>query len=125
MGIYSYYDVINHLPRRYEDLSYTHERDLKDKGRVTLLGKVISIPKFNRGKRINVTTFDFMTKNKSYFRVVAFNRPYLAKNINLDNYFTLTGVFDAKRGEIDFINIVTLFLGLTVGSKLSALPPPA
>ena len=105
MGIYSYYDVINHLPRRYEDLSYTHERDLKDKGRVTLLGKVISIPKFNRGKRINVTTFDFMTKNKSYFRVVAFNRPYLAKNINLDNYFTLTGVFDAKRGEIDFINM--------------------
>ena len=105
MGIYSYYDVINHLPRRYEDLSYTHERDLKDKERVTLLGKVISIPKFNRGKRINVTTFDFMTKNKSYFRVVAFNRPYLAKNINLDDYFTLTGVFDAKRGEIDFINM--------------------
>ena len=38
MGIFNYYDVINHLPRRYEDLSYTHERDLKDK----LLDSVIS-----------------------------------------------------------------------------------
>ena len=105
MGIYSYYDVLNHLPRRYEDLSYTHERDLKDKERVVLLGNIISLPKFNHGKRISVTTFDFMTRNKSYFRVVAFNRPYLSKIINLTDQFTLVGVFDAKRGEIDFINM--------------------
>ena len=105
MGIYGYYDVLNHLPRRYEDLFYTHERDLKDKERVVLLGKVISLPKFNHGKRISVTTFDFMSVNKSYFRVVAFNRPYLSKNINLNDQFTLIGIYDAKRGEIDFINM--------------------
>ena len=105
MGIFNYYDVINHLPRRYEDLSYTHERDLKDKERVVLIGKVISIPKINVGKRINVTSFDFMTRNKSYFHVYAFNRPYLTKNIDLEHEFTLVGVYNAKRGEIDFINM--------------------
>ena len=105
MRIFNYYDVINHLPRRYDDLSYTTEKNLSDKQRVVLLGKVLSFPKINKTRKIHVTTFDFMTINKSYFRVVAFNRPYLEKNINLNDTFTLIGVFNAKRGEIDFINM--------------------
>ena len=105
MGIFNYYDVVEHLPRRYEDYHYTHDRELKDKERVVLLGKVMSLPKVVKAKRIDITTFDFMTRNKSYFRVVAFNRLYLAKNINLEDIFTLVGVFNAKRGEIDFINM--------------------
>ncbi len=105
MGIFNQYDVINHLPRRYEDFSYTHDRDLKDKERVVLYGHVVSIPKYSKGNKINVTTFDFLTNHKAYFRVVAFNRPYLANNINLTDPFTLIGVYNAKRGEIDFINM--------------------
>ncbi len=105
MGIFTNYDVINHLPRRYEDLNYTEERNLSDKQRVVLFGKVLSLPKVNTGRRLSVTTFDFMTQKKSYFRVVAFNRPYLAKSINLTDDFTLVGVYNAKRGEIDLLNI--------------------
>ena len=105
MGIFSPYDVINHLPRRYEDLNYTAERNLKDKERVVLLGKIISLPKLVRARGIDIVTFDFMTVHKSFFRVVAFNRPYLGKILNLDESFTLVGSFNAKRGEIDLINI--------------------
>ncbi len=105
MGIYTNYDVINHLPGRYEDLNYTEERNLSDKQRVVFFGKVLSLPKVNTGRRLSVTTFDFMTQKKSYFRVVAFNRPYLAKSINLTDDFTLVGVYNAKRGEIDLLNI--------------------
>lgn len=105
LGIFNYYDVVNHLPRRYEDYHYTHDRDLKDKERVVLLGKIMSLPKVVKAKRVDITTFDFMTRNKSYFRVVAFNRPYLAKNINLEDIYTLVGIYNAKRGEIDFINM--------------------
>ena len=105
MGIFDYYDVINHLPRRYEDFNYTHEKGLVDKERVVLLGKVISIPRLNKAKRVDVTTFDFMTVNKTFFRVVAFNRPYLAKNINLEDNFTLVGIYNRKRNEIDFLNM--------------------
>ena len=105
MGIFDYYDVINHLPRRYEDFSYTRERGLEDKERVVLLGKVISLPKIVNNGKINITRFDFFTNNKSYFRVVAFNRPYLEKNINLTDNFTLVGSFNKKRNEIDFMNM--------------------
>ena len=105
MGIFNYYDVINHLPRRYENFNYTHEKDLVDKERVVLLGKVLSIPRLNKAKRVDVTTFDFMTVNKTFFRVVAFNRPYLAKNINLTDNFTLVGIYNRKRNEIDFLNM--------------------
>ena len=105
MGIFNYYDVVNHLPRRYENFNYTHERDLKDKERVVLLGKIMSIPKLSKTKRIDIVTFDFMTVNKNYFHVIAFNRPYLAKNINLSDTFTLVGTFGLKRGEINLLNL--------------------
>ena len=105
MGIYSYYDVINHLPRRYENFDYTRERGLVDKERVVLLGKIISLPKLVKKPHMDIVTFDFMTDNRTFFRVVAFNRPYLAKNINLTDKITLVGVYNAKRGEIDFINM--------------------
>ena len=105
MQIYSYYDVINHLPHRYEDFSYTEERNLKDKQRVVLLGKVISLPKETKKPHLNITTFEFMTKNKTYFRVVAYNRLYLGKIINLEDDFTLVGVYNRKHNQIDMINI--------------------
>ena len=105
MGIYSYYDVINHLPRRYENFDYTRERDLIDKQRVVLLGKIISLPNLVKKPHMDIVTFDFMTEKRTFFRVVAFNRPYLAKNINLTDKITLVGVYNAKRGEIDFINM--------------------
>ena len=105
MEIYTPYDVVNHLPRRYEDLNYTGERELQDKQRVVLLGKVISLPKLVRARNVDVTTFDFMTKKRSFFRVVAFNRPYLSKSINLEDDFTLIGSYNKKRAEIDLINI--------------------
>ena len=105
MGIFNHYDVVNHLPRRYEDFSYTHEKDLSDKERVVLIGKIVSLPKVNKTSRVEVTTFDFITRKKTYFRVVAFNRPYLSKNVNLEDEFTLVGSFNKKRNEIDMLNI--------------------
>ena len=105
MGIFSPYDVIYHLPRRYESFAYTEEKNLSDKQRVVLLGKVISIPKLVNARGLSITTFDFMTEKKTFFRVVAFNRPYLSKMVNLEDKFTLVGVFDRKKNEIDMMNI--------------------
>ena len=105
MGIFSSYDVINHLPRRYEDLNYTHDRDLTDKERVVLLGKLISTPKVVKTRNISIVRFDFVTSNRRYFRVVAFNRPYLGKIVNLVDDFTLVGNYDLKKNEINLMNI--------------------
>ena len=101
MGIFTPYDVINHLPRRYEDFSYTEEKDLKDKQRVVLLGKVLSIPKAVNARGISVITFDFMSQGRRYYKVVFFNQPYLVKTLKMDETYSLVGSFNLKRNEID------------------------
>ena len=101
MGIFTPLDVVNHLPRRYEDFSYSLEKDIKDKQRLVLLGKVISIPKSVRAKGISVLTFDFMSNSRRYYKVVFFNQPYLAKTLKIDETYTLVGFFNLKRNEID------------------------
>lgn len=101
MGIFTPYDVINHLPRRYEDFSYTEEKDLKDKQRVVLFGKVISIPKIIKAKGVTVSTFDFMSQNRRYYKVVFFNQPYLNNMVKIDGEYSIIGTFNLKRNEID------------------------
>lgn len=101
MGIFTPYDVINHLPRRYEDFSYTEEKDLKDKQRVVLFGKVISIPKTIKAKGVTVSTFDFMSQNRHYYKVVFFNQPYLNNMVKIDGEYSIIGTFNLKRNEID------------------------
>ena len=105
MGIFTHYDVINHLPRRYDDFTYTVEKDLKDKQRVVLLGKVISVPKGVTARGIHIVTFDFMSVNRRYYKVVFFNQPYLIKMLKMDTDYSLVGSFNLKRNEIDGIKI--------------------
>ena len=101
MGIFTPCDVINHLPRRYEDFSYSLEKDIKDKQRLVLLGKVISIPKNMRARGIDILTFDFMSTSRRYYKVVFFNQPYLAKTLKIDETYSLVGTFNLKRNEVD------------------------
>ncbi|MCQ2800901.1 MAG: ATP-dependent DNA helicase RecG [Bacilli bacterium] len=101
MGIFSPYDVINHLPRRYEDFSYSNEKNIKDKQRLVLKGQVISIPKAVKARGLSVLTFDFMSESRRYYKVVFFNQPYLAKTIKLEETYTLVGIFNLKRNEVD------------------------
>ena len=101
MDIFTPYDVINHLPRRYDDFSYSSEKDIKDKQRLVLKGKVISIPKSVNARGISVLTFDFMSESRRYYKVVFFNQPYLAKTIKIEETYTLVGFFNLKRNELD------------------------
>ena len=105
-GIFTNYDVINHLPRRYDDYSYSLEKDLKDKQRLVLFGKVISIPKLVRARGIDVLTFDFMSQSRKYYKVVFFNQPYLAKTLKIDEEYSLIGTFNLKRNEVDGQKII-------------------
>ena len=105
MDIHNEYDVIFHLPRRYDDLNYTQERELKDKQRVVILGKLVSLPRVVKARNISIVTFDFITKNRNYFKIVAFNRPYLSKTVNLTDEFTIIGSFSKKENEINLVNI--------------------
>ena len=106
MGIFTSYDVINHLPRRYDDYSYSVEKDLKDKQRLVLLGKIVSIPKLVRARGIDILTFDFISRLRKYYKVVFFNQPYLSKTLKIDEEYSLIGTFNLKRNEIDGQKII-------------------
>ena len=106
MGIFTPYDVVNHLPHRYDDYSYTDETSLQDKQRVVLLGKIISIPKVVPSKRVSVVTFDFMSRNRKYYKIVFFNQPYLAKTVKIDEEYSIIGTFNLKRNEVDGMKMI-------------------
>ena len=105
MGLYSYRDIVLHLPRKYEDLRPTHENNLKDKERVVLVGNVVGTPMSRRFSNLSVTRFTFVTKAKNVFYVEAWNRTYLNKILQSDELFTLVGNFDQKKNKINLVNI--------------------
>ena len=106
MGIFTPYDVINHLPRRYDDFSYSDEKEIKDKQRIVLLGKVISVPKSVKARGINIVTFDFMSQSRRYYKVVFFNQPYMVKMLKMDADYSLVGTYNLKRNEISGYKIL-------------------
>ena len=106
MSIFTNYDVINHLPRRYDDYSYSVEKDLKDKQRLVVFGKILSLPKLVRARGVDVLTFDFMSQSRKYYKVVFFNQPYLAKTLKIDEEYSVIGTFNLKRNELDGQKII-------------------
>ena len=106
MGIWTYKDVINHLPRRYDNFSLTSNKDIEDKQRIVLEGSIISLPKLNLGQKVKSVTFEFLSNDRRYFKVIAFNRPYLMKILNVNETYTLIGSYNRNKNTIDMINIV-------------------
>lgn len=106
MGIFSYYDVLAHLPKRYDDFSLTHERHLVDKEKVTVFAKVVTSPKKVLARKTTIVTFDVLTNANTYFKITAYNRPYLTKIVNLNEYYTITGSYDKSRNTLNMINLV-------------------
>ncbi len=108
MGIYSFYDVLDHLPRRYDDYSLTAERGIEDKERITIYAKAINAVSLSKSfKKISISSFDVLTDKGTYFKVIAYNRPYLGKLIKIDEYYTIIGIFDKKKNVINLINLVS------------------
>ena len=118
MNIFSFYDVVNFLPRKYESYLPTNEKNLEDKQRVVIVGEIVSFPKLVRSRKIDIVTFDFLTEQKTYFKVVAYNRMFLVKTLSLHEKMTIVGTFNKKNNEINFINYQK-----GVVAKESALKP--
>ena len=105
MGLYSYKDIVLHLPRKYEDLHPTHENNLVDKERIVFVGNVVGTPLTRRFGRTAVTKFTFVTLKKNVFYVEAWNRPYLSKTLEGGDIFTLIGNYDSKKNKIKLIGM--------------------
>ncbi len=106
MGIFFFFFVLYHLPKRYDDFSLTHERHLVDKEKVTIYAKVVTTPKKVLARKTTIVTFDVLTDTNTYFKVIAYNRPYLTKSVTINEYYTITGSYDKSRNSLNLINFV-------------------
>lgn len=106
IGIYSYYDVINHLPRTYENLTISPRSAFLDKAKVTVRGVIVSPISVKKTARITISSFSVNTKDHYSYNIVAFNRAYLPNVLALGEEITLWGTFDKKANQINLINFV-------------------
>jgi ATP-dependent DNA helicase RecG len=94
MNIVSYGDVLMHLPRTYADFSPTAETNLEHKARIVVVGKIASAPLYSRNHKVALVTFSIMSLQGHFFKVSAFNRPYLIKTIKEGDLYTIAGSYD-------------------------------
>ncbi|NCA94509.1 MAG: ATP-dependent DNA helicase RecG [Epsilonproteobacteria bacterium] len=105
MGLYSFEDIIFHLPRKYDNLEPTREFGLRDKERVVFFGRVTRPPVSSRFSRAQVTRFSFTTKAGNTFAVEAWNRPYLTKMLDSESVYTLVANYDYYKNKLNMINL--------------------
>ncbi|MBN2605065.1 MAG: ATP-dependent DNA helicase RecG [Bacilli bacterium] len=93
-GIYDCFDIINRFPSRYEIYHLTSLKDASEMSRVTLEGKVTSLPivSFIR-KNFNRLTFNLLIEDRT-FKVVIFNREYLRSILDIGEDIVVTGQID-------------------------------
>lgn len=106
MSIFNHYDVLAHLPKRYDDFSLTHERHLLDKEKVTIYAKVVTACKKTLARKTTIITFDVLTSANTYFKIIAYNRPYLTKIVDINEFYTISGSYDKSRNALNLINLV-------------------
>lgn len=106
MGLFTYEDIVLHLPRKYDNLEPTIEKNWRDKQRVVLIGKITRQPVYSRFARAQVTRFTFTSVNGTSYSVEAWNRPYLAKTIDESNIYTLIASFDYHKNKLNMINML-------------------
>ena len=109
IGIFSYVDVLSHLPRRYENYTYTEEKvSYEDKEHLVLKGKIRGgAPHPMRFAKRTLYRFYFETVGGMVYLVEAWNRTYLGKILKPDTLYTLTGVYEKNRHTVSLVNILT------------------
>ncbi|MCD8209876.1 MAG: ATP-dependent DNA helicase RecG [Coprobacillus sp.] len=100
MDIHSYYDVLFHIPRKYEFHNLTDESTpLKDKDKVIVIAKLIAEPVALPSYKAKKTFFRVHTKKNEY-NVLAYNQSYLEHTLKLDTSYILEGEYNQKSDNI-------------------------
>lgn len=100
LGIFTIYDLLQHYPFRYEDLSVDNIAEIEDKQSVVLEGEVINEPVVSyfayRKSRLNFTVL----VNGIPVPVTFFNQPYYKKQIQRNDHIIVYGRFDGLKKSL-------------------------
>lgn len=103
LGIYNFLDVLSYLPYRYENNYPSNEKNIVDKQRIVLRGKIEGEIKLSKFKKITLSRFRFISRSQRLYQVEAYNRAYLNKIINYNDEYIIHGIYD--KNKINLINI--------------------
>lgn len=106
MGLFSYYDVVLYLPKRYENFALSDELKIADNERLVIYGRLIGSATLLRFKKISITKFIILSSRGNFYYVNAWNRPYLAKNLVPNENYTVVGNLDKTKNILNLITIV-------------------
>lgn len=95
--IYDCFDIINRFPSRYEVYQIVELKDVTDGERITIEGKVTSVPTvaFIR-KNFTRLSFNIQIEDRA-FKVAIFNREYLRNILDVGEDIVITGTIDRRK----------------------------
>ncbi|TGB00248.1 ATP-dependent DNA helicase RecG [Sporolactobacillus shoreae] len=100
LGVESIEDLFSYFPYRYDNYEIQDLENAGDSDHLTVRGKIQSEPVLSfyakRRSRLSVRVLS----GRNLVTVIAFNRPYLKKKLNLGDEVTVTGKWERARAEI-------------------------
>ena len=108
MGIFTPFEVINHLPRRYDSFYYASKAELASlvpNKRYVLLGKILTPIQVTRFAKISAAKFYLRDQYGDDYAMVAYNRPYLGKMFKEGDEVTVAATYDERRHELSIISL--------------------
>lgn len=110
LNIKSSEELLNFLPYKYEDISYSDKSTFEDKEKVVLLGKLVSNPKHFIKNKLDIITFFFASTNGNIYSVKIFNHSYLMKILALGEIFSVIGIYDLKNKQVNASSVIKGFI---------------
>jgi ATP-dependent DNA helicase RecG len=101
MGLYTIGELVENLPRRYEDYSEIVKVSNLSPGVRVICAKVSSVSGRYVRKGMHITEA-IASDSTGSVRLVWFNQPYRKNSIKHDNNYLITGNFDLVRGRFCF-----------------------
>ena len=104
-GIWNVQDLINYIPKKYENFEIKNFNELKHNDDVTLIAEIISFNVFQQSK---THLIKLVVKNNIFrINVLVFNREYLNKFLKVDQKLLIKGKYNLYKNEINASYIST------------------
>ncbi|MCD8203557.1 MAG: ATP-dependent DNA helicase RecG [Coprobacillus sp.] len=97
MDIHSYYDVLFHIPKKYEIVSVSDDsKQYEDKEKIVVTGHLEDKPAPLPSYKTKMTTFTVISEKGREYRFLAYNQGYLEKTLDTNITYTFTGQYSSK-----------------------------
>lgn len=103
--IFTFKDVIFHLPRSYLNLSYSNEFAVNTNDKVMLYLEATSAPVIIKTPKVLIIRFTAISDTKTPYLIVAYNQRYIMRLITPGTKFSVYGTINLHKREISVSKI--------------------